>query len=45
METGTVSGNARTAAELRIPFAQILVCWSSPTTKCVRRWGGKDVPL
>jgi hypothetical protein len=31
--------------ELRIAFAQILVCWSSPTTKCVRRWGGKDVPL
>jgi hypothetical protein len=31
--------------KLRIAFAQILVCWSSPTTKCVRRWGRKDVPL
>src|ERR1700724_4036 len=29
------------AAELRIPFAQILVCWSSPTTKCVRRRVGR----
>jgi len=34
-----------TAAELRAASTPDLLCWSSPTVSCVRRWGEKDVPL